>query len=658
MAQIGLLKKEISAFLGVNLRRDRLDLADQELAKSINADLFLQPGTIVLRLGKTAQFTNALNDKQIRRLALINNKRYQIAGQTVYRDQTSILTGLSSELFTTLVPFRPLNDSQWVFIADDDLMRKDDGAIVRKWGIAAPTVKPAIAVGSKGSLTGTYSVKYTYLRKVNGKIAHESNPSPSSDEVTAANNNLNIDVTEPTDPQVTDIRVYRTLAGGTDYLFDAEQPVEISVDSKEHGFSYDFENDELNSVINPASGYTGLIDADFSPVPTYQFTIQFSDATKKAGTQAWEDGLTDIDGRSRGIFPFEYLELGQDSLMAATFGLVSSGTFKFTISVDTRDVCFTWERDHLNDTIPLVANNTQVPTNSQQSIWVTILSQPDSALGTAVETDNNVPPNGSWATEFGGHVFITRDASNPHYLWWSKRFRPEAIPLSQFVEIGNPSDPLQCAIPIVGLLGVFSRLTKYRVSGNATNGFAAVEAISHRGTPSPLAAIPTEIGVIFVSRDGIFATNFMTPDIQFAQQILPLFFDETINGFSPINWNQASKMSAAVYKNKYYFSYASGEAVDPDTLAVFSNETKSWYFYDHPLRSLFVEEENDDLIAGGLDGFVFILEDGSTDAGTAISLDVETKDFHGEAPTVRKLFRYFRLYARVCSTRHIGPPMY
>ena len=46
-------------FLGVNLRRDRLNLADTEVAKAINADFHRQPGTALLRLGRSNQFSTS-----------------------------------------------------------------------------------------------------------------------------------------------------------------------------------------------------------------------------------------------------------------------------------------------------------------------------------------------------------------------------------------------------------------------------------------------------------------------------------------------------------------------------------------------------------------------------------------------------------------------
>src|SRR3990172_6833609 len=188
MPQLGLVKQEIKDFQGVNLRKDRVDLQDYKLAKAINADLHTSPGTIVLRKGRTKQFSTALSDLVIRRLGKINAKRYQVAGTAVYRDQTSILTGLSSNLITTLLSFRPLNDTTlWGFIADDGLMRKDDGTNTRIWGIVAPTATPGVsAVGSGGSLSvGDYLIKFTYVRKDGSSVAHESNPSPASVAVTA-----------------------------------------------------------------------------------------------------------------------------------------------------------------------------------------------------------------------------------------------------------------------------------------------------------------------------------------------------------------------------------------------------------------------------------------------------------------------------------------
>ena len=107
MPRPGMIQQEIPQFLGVNLREERMDLADEELAKCINADLHLSPGTIVLRLGRTAQNSSALSDLIIRRITKANSTNYRIAGAKIYRGDTLLVdpsgVDLSSNLITLVV---------------------------------------------------------------------------------------------------------------------------------------------------------------------------------------------------------------------------------------------------------------------------------------------------------------------------------------------------------------------------------------------------------------------------------------------------------------------------------------------------------------------------------------------------------------------------
>lgn len=501
--------QEMTQFLGVNLRKERLDLADIEVAKAINADFHSHPGSIVLRAGRTKLNTSALTDLQIRTMARINSKRYQASGTTLYRDQVSFLTGLSANKITKLAPFRPLNDpTLWAFIADDAVMDKDDGTNTYRWGIAAPSATPAGSNVGGGSLSaGAYYFLFTYCRKNGSSLCMESNPSPVSLVVNAsASDKINVTgMSASADPQVTHKRIYRTTAGGAVYLFDQE---------------------------------------------------------------------------------------------------ITNATTTATLTIA------------------------------------------DTALGAQVEIDNGLPPTASFVFEHQGHMMLCRDASNLNYLWFSKRYRPECYPTTNYVEIGTPDDPLQAGVTIGGSAGVFSRRTKYRILGNSVSGFVPLEALSRRGTLSPMSCIATPYGATFVARDGFFITNFMNPDENLSEDILPLFFGETVNDMAPINWDYASTMSCEFYKNKIYWTYPSGSSTTPDTMAVYSNDTKKWYFYDHPMRSLYYEEDTDYLLGGGLDGFIYLLENGTSDAGSSIALDIETKDYFGESAVAgKKLFRYFKVDA-------------
>lgn len=568
--------QEIRGFLGVNLRKERVSLADEELAHAVNADLHTQPGAILLRLGRTAQFSTALTDLAIRRLARINAVRYQVAGQSVYRAQVNVLAGLSANLFTTLLAFRPLNDTTtWAFIADDAIMRKDNGTVVRVWGMVAPTAAPVTQIGAVGSeLTGAYLAAFTFVRFDGATVAHESNPSASSVSLTLSAARLAMgDMIHTTDAQVDRLGLYRTVGGGASLLLDAR--VSLPTTSTKYGVTFTWE-----AALAP-----GALSLHWS----------YPASATLRGSQTWETASS---------------ANGED---AAGYRATSL-----------------WE-------IVLLYVTTQTKR------WAYASTTADAALGAAVATDNAPPPLASWVTAYQEHVFLCRDAANPHYLWYSKRFRPEAWPTDQFLEIGNPDDPLQCALPMAGLLGVFSRLTKYRVTGNATAGFVAQETLSRRGTPAGQAVIASERGLIFVAREGVFVTNLLSADDELSETIAPIFWGEAVNEIGAVNWAAASTMSAALWKGRYYLALPTGTATTPNVLAVYSSTTKRWYFYDHPCRSLFVEEDTDDLLAGFGIGLVYILEDGSTDGGGSIALSVSTRDYVGGSSETRKLLLWARI---------------
>ena len=295
----------------------------------------------------------------------------------------------------------------------------------------------------------------------------------------------------------------------------------------------------------------------------------------------------------------------------------------------------------------------------QTFYWAYLDDTADNALGEAVEDDNNVPPPGDILSIFQEHAFLAGDPANPHYLYWSKRFRPEAWPLNNYTEIGTANDPIRAHMPIAGVLGVFTTQTKYRVSGNDTNGFIHDEAISHRGAPSPRSVVPTDKGVLFVARDGVFSTNFIGPDQKISDAIDPIFLGETKNGYSPINWDQAGIISAGFYKNKFYFSYPSGVSTTNDMTAVYSFDTNMWTFWDIGFNSFYAERDTDLFLAGGGDSLVYVIEDfnSTDDDGASIAFELETRDFVGAAHTTRNLFTHFKVDAN-CSDGEMTAAFY
>lgn len=162
--------KEITKLGALNLRQDPQKLEDWELVKLENLDISRKPGTLTLRRGRELLYNVSVTNS-VRQVAKINGYRYQVAGEHLYRDGIAITRDLATENETNFQAFRPLDDTTiWAFVADDNLMVKDNGTNLRLWGIdLIPTPQPRLA-NQTGKLStdtitaGTYSAAVTQIR--------------------------------------------------------------------------------------------------------------------------------------------------------------------------------------------------------------------------------------------------------------------------------------------------------------------------------------------------------------------------------------------------------------------------------------------------------------------------------------------------------------
>lgn len=168
--------------------------------------------------------------------------RFSFAGDKIYEDESSIATGLTSAQWAA-IKYNAFNDtSDNIFALNGTDRKRIEGSTVYEWGLEPPTTAPTLFVGQGKGLTGQYNAKYTYVRKVGTAAVAESNPSPAADNsVVLDDKSLAIDFTQPSDTQVTHIRLYRTLTNGATYFLDSEVAVGISIT---HGYSESFEIDD------------------------------------------------------------------------------------------------------------------------------------------------------------------------------------------------------------------------------------------------------------------------------------------------------------------------------------------------------------------------------------------------------------------------------
>lgn len=210
--------KDNFAVGGINLKSALENLADNESPYCKNF-FFSASGSITKRAGyeklNRVQITGAPTITGIYQLLKSNGSSCFIttAGGTIYNTvsnfglATTIATGQSA---TALYDFASFQDYAIIVNGVNTNLKYNCIGSTTRLGIVAPVAAPAVAIGAAGVLTGNYRYVYTY---VNGD-GRESNPSPISTLITPAAQKVDVTVVASTDPQVTNIRIYRTFVGG------------------------------------------------------------------------------------------------------------------------------------------------------------------------------------------------------------------------------------------------------------------------------------------------------------------------------------------------------------------------------------------------------------------------------------------------------------
>lgn len=189
-----------------------------------------QKGVLKLRDGSSKVNASAI-DTAIWLLLEQGGTRYTFAGTSIYRDESSIATGLTSARWSGIL-YNQFNDTdQQIFALNGTDRKRINGTTVAEWGITPPTSVTTTASSGTG-LTGTYNAKITYCRKVGSVVVSESNPSPAGTDRALTNDSLLVSWTASSDSQVTHVRVYRTLADGDTYFHDQDVAIgTLSVDT-------------------------------------------------------------------------------------------------------------------------------------------------------------------------------------------------------------------------------------------------------------------------------------------------------------------------------------------------------------------------------------------------------------------------------------------
>jgi hypothetical protein len=204
----------------LNVSRAATDIGEEDMQRCANMSVD-RAGRLDTRPGTTRsenQMTGAATF-----MVEQGGVRYSLVDGGIWRNELNIMTGLASSNWSA-IKYNQFNaTAQQIFALNGTDRKRITGTSVYEWGIAAPSTVPTIGDGASTGLTGTYNAKYTYAVKEGAVVVSESNPSgPATAGHALSDESLSVTFTASLDPQVTHVRVYRTLAGGDIYYHDQD----------------------------------------------------------------------------------------------------------------------------------------------------------------------------------------------------------------------------------------------------------------------------------------------------------------------------------------------------------------------------------------------------------------------------------------------------
>jgi hypothetical protein len=156
-----------------------------------------------------------------------------------------------------------------------------------------------------------------------------------------------------------------------------------------------------------------------------------------------------------------------------------------------------------------------------------------------------------------GQVWLAGDPNNPHYLYFSKRARPENFGPQNYIPVGSPSDPINAIINWRGTLFVGTLTTWYQIIGGP-QPYSQPTGSKH-GVVAQQGWAQTESAVWYFAADGL--REFQGADGRYMTLPVEMIFRAAnVADTTPVplaNLTQLSFGIMAYYNNIVYASYVS-----------------------------------------------------------------------------------------------------
>ena len=287
-----------------------------------------------------------------------------------------------------------------------------------------------------------------------------------------------------------------------------------------------------------------------------------------------------------------------------------------------------------------VFNDTITDTEASASSTVEIDNdQPVSTVNSAGTTILNQPICTLWGP-LDDLLFGCGDPYRPGTLYFCKPGNPDSWPPDNRTDVCSPSEELMGGCLYGGQSFVFSRERLFVLYPNHSEDSVTVtSSITQctRGMINRWALVAGIGGMYFVNADGVYRTAG-GPEEWISKDIDPLFNGKTVNGISPINFNEDNAIQLEIYQNELWLLYK--DICDEFQVFIYSIPFGFWREYRFGIDPavFYTDEgsEDDVLLIGGLTTGRTYTYSGTSDAGAAIDCSFRTGAINFNQPRIEK----------------------
>lgn len=266
----------------------------------------------------------------------------------------------------------------------------------------------------------------------------------------------------------------------------------------------------------------------------------------------------------------------------------------------------------------------------------------DAVLGATLETDNARPLNFA-AIVLHNETLFGWGASGdpPNAVRFSKRVYVEQWPPSYLLYVGSGGDKVVRLVSNGEQLFAVTLSQVYRIIGSDASSYQTISTGFNRGMDDNIFGLcKTPAGAAMIAYDGVY--EFPTGR-KLSQPIDGIFHGLTLNGIPPINTAALGVIRLVFYDNDIHMYYPSGSATTNNGETVFDTLYERWEPSTQAARSCLAEKDTNILVIGKTNGNIYQAEIGTTDAGTAIDVSLQTKYMHMDYPGQEKIWSDFAL---------------